>query len=164
MKVIPAIDLKDGQCVRLQKGDYGTAHKVAENAVETARRFLEAGASLIHMVDLDAAKDGSHANYGVVEQVIRETGATVELGGGIVVMDDGKVLGELQLQIAGIMSEAPLIEVNEALENAKEQAFKLGVSRGVAPFMTLSFMALTVIPTLRLTTRGVFDVINQRYV
>ena len=164
MKVIPAIDLKDGQCVRLQKGDYGTAHKVAENAVETARRFLEAGASLIHMVDLDAAKDGSHANYGVVEQVIRETGATVELGGGIVVMDDGKVLGELQLQIAGIMSEAPLIEVNAALENAKEQAFKLGVSRGVDPFMTLSFMALTVIPTLRLTTRGVFDVINQRYV
>ena len=79
-------------------------------------------------------------------------------------MDGGKVLGELQLQIAGIMSEAPLIEVNEALENAKEQAFKLGVSRGVDPFMTLSFMALTVIPTLRLTTRGVFDVINQRYV
>ena len=88
MKVIPAIDLKDGQCVRLQKGDYGTAHKVAENAVETARRFLEAGASLIHMVDLDAAKDGSHANYGVVEQVIRETGATVELGGGIRSMRD----------------------------------------------------------------------------
>ena len=77
MKVIPAIDLKDGQCVRLQKGDYGTAHKVAENAVETARRFLEAGASLIHMVDLDAAKDGSHANYGVVE-----------LGGGIRSMQD----------------------------------------------------------------------------
>ena len=88
MKVIPAIDLKDGQCVRLQKGDFGTAHKVAENAVETARRFLEAGASLIHMVDLDAAKDGSHANYGVVEQVIRETGATVELGGGIRSMQD----------------------------------------------------------------------------
>ena len=57
-----------------------------------------------------------------------------------------------------------LMIVNEALENAKEQAFKLGVSRGVDPFMTLSFMALTVIPTLRLTTRGVFDVINQRYV
>ena len=88
MRVIPAIDLKDGQCVRLQKGDYGTAHKVAENAVETAKRFLEAGATLVHMVDLDAAKDGSHANYGVVEQVIRETGATVELGGGIRSMQD----------------------------------------------------------------------------
>ena len=74
MRVIPAIDLKDGQCVRLQKGDYGTAHKVAENPVETAQRFLDAGADLVHMVDLDAAKDGSHANYGVVEQVIRPTG------------------------------------------------------------------------------------------
>ena len=164
MKVIPAIDLKDGQCVRLQKGDYGTAHKVAENAVETARRFLEAGASLIHMVDLDAAKDGSHANYGVVEQVIRETGATVELGGGIVVLDHGEVLGEVRLQIAGIMSEEPLVDVNRELENAKEKAFALGVSRGVDPFMTLSFMALPVIPTLRLTTRGVFDTVTQKYV
>ena len=88
MRVIPAIDLKDGQCVRLQKGDYGTAHKVAENPVETAQRFLDAGADLVHMVDLDAAKDGSHANYGVVEQVIRETGASVELGGGIRSMQD----------------------------------------------------------------------------
>ena len=92
MRVIPAIDLKDGQCVRLQKGDYGTAHKVAENPVETAQRFLDAGADLVHMVDLDAAKDGSHANYGVVEQVIRETGATVELGGGIRSMQDGETV------------------------------------------------------------------------
>jgi phosphoribosylformimino-5-aminoimidazole carboxamide ribotide isomerase len=88
MKILPAIDLKDGQCVRLKKGDYSTAHKVAEDAVETARDFLAAGATLIHMVDLDGAKDGSHANYNVVERVIRETGAAVELGGGIRTMDD----------------------------------------------------------------------------
>ena len=75
MRVIPAIDLKGGQCVRLQKGDYNTVHKVAEDAVETARRFQSAGATLIHMVDLDAAKDGTHANYDVVARVIRETGA-----------------------------------------------------------------------------------------
>ena len=112
----------------------------------------------------------SHDSHNIIvvganeEDMAAAVNRVVELGGGIVVMDGGKVLGELQLQIAGIMSEAPLIEVNEALENAKEQAFKLGVSRGVDPFMTLSFMALTVIPTLRLTTRGVFDVINQRYV
>ena len=77
MKILPAIDLKDGQCVRLVKGDYETAHKVAEDPVETAKRFLDAGATMIHMVDLDAAKDGSCANYGVVERVIHETGATV---------------------------------------------------------------------------------------
>ncbi|MBQ3496589.1 MAG: adenine deaminase [Oscillospiraceae bacterium] len=88
----------------------------------------------------------------------------VELGGGIVVLDGGKVCGEVQLQIAGIMSEAPLIEVNEKLEAAKESAFALGVSRGIDPFMTLSFMALPVIPTLRLTTRGVIDVVTQRYI
>ena len=112
----------------------------------------------------------SHDSHNIIvvgtneEDMAAAVNRVVALGGGIVVMDGGKVLGEVQLQIAGIMSEAPLIEVNEALENAKEQAFKLGVSRGVDPFMTLSFMALTVIPTLRLTTRGVFDVINQRYV
>lgn len=88
MNILPAIDLKDGQCVRLQKGDYGTAHKVAEDAVQTARGFLAAGAQLIHMVDLDGAKDGSHANYDVVQRVIRETGAAVELGGGIRTLDD----------------------------------------------------------------------------
>ena len=88
MRVLPAIDLKDGQCVRLQKGDYGTAHRVAEDAAQTARAFLDAGAELIHMVDLDGAKDGSHANYNVVQRVIEETGAAVELGGGIRTMSD----------------------------------------------------------------------------
>ena len=93
MRVIPAIDLKDGQCVRLQKGDYGTAHKVAENPVETAQRFLDAGADLVHMVDLDAAKDGSHANYGVVEQVMFKSrqlriGGVVAAGAGIVILPE----------------------------------------------------------------------------
>lgn len=88
MKILPAIDLKDGQCVRLKKGDYGTAHKVAEDAVTTAKGFLAAGAELIHMVDLDGAKDGSHANYDVVKRVVAETGAKVELGGGIRTMED----------------------------------------------------------------------------
>ena len=88
----------------------------------------------------------------------------VALGGGIVVLDGGKIQGEVPLAIAGIMSDEPLVTVNEKLEAAKEAAFALGISRGVDPFMTLSFMALPVIPTLRLTTRGVFDVEKQHYV
>ncbi len=88
MRILPAIDLHNQMCVRLVKGDYATAHKVAEDAVETARSFLAAGAALIHMVDLDGAKDGTHPNYPVVRRVIEETGADVELGGGIRCMDD----------------------------------------------------------------------------
>lgn len=84
--------------------------------------------------------------------------------GGITVMENGKVLGEVALPIAGIMSDDPLVDVNAALEHAKDAAFRLGVSRDIDPFMTLSFMALPVIPTLRITTRGVFDVSTQRYI
>ena len=84
--------------------------------------------------------------------------------GGIVVVKDGAVLAELPLEIAGLMSEKNLTEVNDLLEHAKEAAFSLGVSADIDPFMTLSFMSLPVIPTLRLTTRGVIDVISQQYI
>ena len=83
--------------------------------------------------------------------------------GGIVVVRDGEVLAELPLEIAGLMSEKPLKEVNDLLENAKDAAYALGVGRDIDPFMTLSFMSLPVIPTLRLTTRGVIDVNTQQY-
>ena len=88
----------------------------------------------------------------------------VQEHGGITVVENGQVLGDLRLNIAGIMSDDTLVNVNRDLEAAKEQAYKLGVSKGIDPFMTLSFMALPVIPSLRITTRGVFDVTTQRYV
>ncbi len=84
--------------------------------------------------------------------------------GGIVVVRDGQVLAELPLEIAGLMSEKPLREVNDLLENAKLAAYSLGVGKDIDPFMTLSFMSLPVIPTLRLTTRGVIDVNTQQYI
>ena len=88
----------------------------------------------------------------------------VELNGGIVVWDGGQPVAEVPLAIAGIMSDDSLVNVNRDLEAAKAAAYALGVSEGIDPFMTLSFMALPVIPTLRITTRGVFDVTTQRYV
>ncbi len=84
--------------------------------------------------------------------------------GGIVVVRNGEVLAELPLEIAGLMSEKPLTQVNALLENAKDVAHTLGIGRGIDPFMTLSFMSLPVIPTLRLTTRGVIDVNTQQYI
>ena len=88
----------------------------------------------------------------------------VENRGGIVVVKNGQILAELPLEIAGLMSGKPLREVNALLENAKEAAHSLGVGKQIDPFMTLSFMSLPVIPTLRLTTRGVIDVNSQQYI
>jgi len=88
----------------------------------------------------------------------------VENRGGIVVVDNEAVTAEVVLEIAGIMTDAPLAQINERLEHAKEVAFRQGVSKGIDPFMTLSFMALPVIPQLRLTTRGVVDVMTQQYI
>ena len=84
--------------------------------------------------------------------------------GGITVVENGEVRGGVVLEIAGLMSDRPLPEINEKLEDAKSAAHALGVSRGIDPFMTLSFMALPVIPQLRLTTRGVMDVKTQQYI
>ena len=88
----------------------------------------------------------------------------VELQGGIVVLENQEVLAEVRLSVAGIMSDDTLENVNSALEHAKDVTFTLGVNRTIAPFMTLSFMSLPVIPKLRLTTRGVIDVETQQYV
>ena len=82
MIILPAIDLKDGQVVRLVKGDFSTTHQVAEDPVATARAFWAAGARQIHMVDLDGARDAARKNAALVEAVAR-TGLKVELGGGI---------------------------------------------------------------------------------
>ena len=57
MIILPAIDIQGGECVRLLRGDYATAHKVAESAEDTAKKFKEAGAEWLHIVDLDGAKD-----------------------------------------------------------------------------------------------------------
>ncbi len=88
MIILPAIDLKDGKCVRLLKGDFSTTHQVAEDPLETARAFRAAGAEYIHMVDLDGAKDGLRRNGDIVQAVCGDSGLKVELGGGIRSMGD----------------------------------------------------------------------------
>ena len=79
MILLPAIDIKDGTCVRLQKGDYQTAHKVAENPLETALSFQKAGAEWIHMVDLDGAKDAVMVNQKIFLEIAQKTNLRVEL-------------------------------------------------------------------------------------
>ena len=82
--------------------------------------------------------------------------------GGIAVVENGKIKALLELPIAGLMSDEQLTTVNEKLENAKSSAYELGADKSIDPFMTLSFLSLPVIPSLRITTKGVFDAENWK--
>ena len=112
----------------------------------------------------------SHDSHNIIvvgtseEEMALAANRVVENRGGIVVTADGVVTAELVLAIAGIMSDDTLENVNRDLEAAKAVAISQGVNPGIDPFMTLSFMALPVIPTLRLTTRGIIDVNTQQYI
>ena len=87
-----------------------------------------------------------------------------EMRGGLVIVDGGQVVGELPLPVAGLFTDSPLEEVNDRLEHCKREAYRRGVAEGIDPFMTLSFTSLPVIPSLRLTTLGVFDVDRMQLV
>lgn len=87
MVILPAIDIKDGQCVRLFKGDYSTVQKVADSYMDTAKAFETAGAEWIHMVDLDGAKDATQQNKEIFFEVAKNTKLKVEVGGGVRSLD-----------------------------------------------------------------------------
>jgi len=83
MQVIPAIDLKDGKCVRLFRGEEGTETVFSENPGDTARRWEESGARWIHVVDLDGAFSGEPRNMDVVRDITSRVSCAVQVGGGI---------------------------------------------------------------------------------
>lgn len=97
------------------------------------------------------------------ESMAKAADAVIAAGGGIFVTDGDKTDG-LPLPIAGLMSDGKLEDVNELLEKTKARAYELGVNRGIDPFMTLSFLSLPVIPALKLTSRGMFDVTKWKFV
>ena len=83
MIIFPAIDLYDGKAVRLYKGDYAQMTVYSEHPIEVARTFEAAGATHIHMVDLEGARDGTTPNLSIVSDVAHQTSLFVEIGGGI---------------------------------------------------------------------------------
>jgi phosphoribosylformimino-5-aminoimidazole carboxamide ribotide isomerase len=82
VEVIPAIDLLDGRCVRLLRGDFGKATEYSDDPAAVATQFVKDGARRIHVVDLDAARDES-SNRAIVEAIVSQTGADVEVAGGV---------------------------------------------------------------------------------
>ena len=83
MQLIPAIDLRGGRVVRLQQGDYERETRYDDDALALAQRYADAGARLIHVVDLDSARDGGSANLAAIEQLCREVDADIQTGGGV---------------------------------------------------------------------------------
>ena len=83
MEIIPAIDIIDGKCVRLTKGDYNICKTYSDNPLDMALRFQDAGLTRLHLVDLDGAKSRHIVNYPVLEAITGHTDLTVDFGGGI---------------------------------------------------------------------------------
>ncbi len=119
MILLPAIDLLDGQCVRLRRGDFDTAHRVAADPLETARSFEQAGAAWIHMVDLDGARTGSAQNQEIILRIARETSLLVEAGGGIRDMDT--VAYYLQNGVSRVVLGSAALENLQLVKKAVEQ-------------------------------------------
>lgn len=106
IEIIPAIDLIEGQCVRLRQGDFADKKIYSENPVEVARKFEAAGLRRLHLVDLDGAKTGKVTNLKVLEKIAANTGLTIDFGGGIKTDKDIRSVFDAGAQMAGIGSIA----------------------------------------------------------
>lgn len=110
MRIIPAIDIIDGQCVRLSKGDYSTKKVYNENPVEVAKEFEANGIQYLHVVDLDGAKSNRIVNYQILERISRETNLSIDFGGGLKGGQDLRIAfesGAQQVTIGSIAVKKP---------------------------------------------------------
>jgi len=94
MRIIPAIDIINGQCVRLTKGDYDTKKVYNENPLEVAKMFQDSGIEYLHVVDLDGAKASHIVNYKILELIASKTNLKIDFGGGLKSNEDLKIAFE----------------------------------------------------------------------
>lgn len=174
---LPLIGMMDGQIITRNLGHASridAEHDILKVAVaerhhntgHVARAFLSGYGLKRGAVATSVAHD-SHNIIGVGAEegdIALAMNHIKKMGGGMAVALDGRITHELALPIAGLMSDRPIEEVNAALENAKQGAYQLGIRPGVDPFMTLSFISLPVIPSLRLLSTGVFDVDRWQFI
>jgi len=110
MKIIPAIDIIDGKCVRLSKGDYSTKKIYNENPLEVAKEFEYFGIQFLHLVDLDGAKSKHIVNQKVLENIAKETSLQIDFGGGLKTKKDIEIAfnsGAKQITIGSIAVQNP---------------------------------------------------------
>jgi phosphoribosylformimino-5-aminoimidazole carboxamide ribotide isomerase len=112
MKIIPAIDIIDGKCVRLRKGDYGSKIIYNENPLEVAKMFEDSGFNYLHIVDLDGAKSSKVVNFEILESISINTNLKIDFGGGVKSTEDFKRVidaGANQVTVGSIAVKNPLL-------------------------------------------------------
>ena len=112
MKIIPAIDIIGGKCVRLSKGDYSTQKTYSENPLDMAKQFEDFGVKYLHVVDLDGAKAKEIINYKTLELLATKTSLIVDFGGGIKSEEDVKIAfnsGAKQITVGSIAAQNPTL-------------------------------------------------------
>ncbi len=110
MKIIPAIDLIEGKCVRLSQGDFGTRKIYNENPLEVAKEFEDNGIEYLHLVDLDGAKSNKIVNYKTLERIASKTNLKIDFGGGLKSNNDLKIAfesGAQQITGGSIAAQKP---------------------------------------------------------
>ena len=119
MRIIPAIDIIDGKCVRLTQGDYAQKKVYNENPLEVARTFEAAGLKYLHLVDLDGARAGKVTNWRVIDTITKNTSLQVDFGGGIKTEEEIRKLfsaGVKQVNLGSIAVKNPDL-VRDWIEN-----------------------------------------------
>ena len=118
MNIIPAIDLLDGQAVRLQKGDYAKKTIYNHNPLEEAQKFKTAGFDHIHVVDLNGAKSGNFENLPIIRSIIEDLGLSVQTGGGVRSRKDIDLL--LKAGLSGVICSSMAVKSPDDFRNAVE--------------------------------------------
>jgi len=150
MKIIPAIDILDGKCVRLTKGDYTTQKVYNSNPVEVAKEFEANGIRFLHLVDLDGAKSKHIVNYKVLEAIARETSLHIDFGGGIKSNEDVNIAfesGAHQLTGGSIAVQKPSLFLSWLKQYGSERIL-LGADANQRMIATQGWLATSEIDVL----------------
>jgi phosphoribosylformimino-5-aminoimidazole carboxamide ribotide isomerase len=150
MKLIPAIDIIDGKCVRLTKGDYTTQKVYNTNPVEVAKEFEANGIRFLHLVDLDGAKSKHIVNYKVLENIAQATSLHIDFGGGIKSNEDVKIAfesGANQLTGGSIAVQEPALFLSW-LEQYGSERILLGADANQRMIATQGWLATSEIDVL----------------
>ncbi|CAL2085686.1 1-(5-phosphoribosyl)-5-[(5-phosphoribosylamino)methylideneamino]imidazole-4-carboxamide isomerase [Tenacibaculum sp. 190524A05c] len=164
MRIIPAIDIIEGKCVRLTKGDYNTKKIYNENPLEVAKQFEDAGIEYLHVVDLDGAKSKHIVNHKVLEQIASKTNLKIDFGGGLKSDEDAKIAfesGANQITGGSIAVKNPDVFINW-LKNYGSERIILGADCKNRKVATHGWMETSVVDVVEFITD--YEEIGVEYV